>query len=149
LANLIIRVFSIGNPSWVRAETPTNSICKPRGSLLEGLRIEVRCYLCLTSLFCSLQEQLVPTVGHEVTPYKSTRTLSTMISTCSRAGVTKQPKAGPTAPASLTPDLVAILEGQAKMQQELVDMRKRSADEMEALRQENSRLRSKIEADPT
>ena len=35
------------------------------------------------------------------------------------------------------------------MQQELVDMKKCSADEMEALRQENSRLRQKIEADPT
>ena len=35
------------------------------------------------------------------------------------------------------------------MQQELADLKKRSADEMEALRQENSRLRRKIEADPT
>jgi len=72
-----------------------------------------------------------------------------MVSTHSRAGVTKQPKAGPTTPASLTPDLAAILEGQTKIQQELDDLRKRSVDEMEALRQENSRLRRKIKADPT
>jgi len=35
------------------------------------------------------------------------------------------------------------------MQQELADLKKRSVDEMEALRQENSRLRRKIEANPT
>jgi len=35
------------------------------------------------------------------------------------------------------------------MQQELADLRKRSVDEMEALRKVNSRLRRKIEADPT
>jgi len=35
------------------------------------------------------------------------------------------------------------------MQQELADLKKRSAGEMEALRQENSRLRRKIEADST
>jgi len=35
------------------------------------------------------------------------------------------------------------------MQQELVDLKKRSVDEMEALWQENSRLRQKNEADPT
>jgi len=50
--------------------------------------------------------------------------------------------------AGITPDLAAILDGQAKMQQELADLKKRSADEMEALRQENSHLRRKIEADP-
>jgi len=50
---------------------------------------------------------------------------------------------------NITPDLVAILEGQAKMQQELADLKKRSVDEMEALQQENSRLRRKIEADQT
>jgi len=63
-----------------------------------------------------------------------------MVSTRSRAGVTKQPKAGPTARANVTPDLVAILEGQAKMQQEIADLRKHNVGEMEALRQENSRL---------
>jgi len=52
----------------------------------------------------------------------------------------KQPKTGPIAPANITPDLAAILEDQTKMQQELADLRKRNADEMEALRQENSRL---------
>jgi len=35
------------------------------------------------------------------------------------------------------------------MQQELADLRKRNADEMEALKEENSRLRRKIEANPT
>jgi len=72
-----------------------------------------------------------------------------MVSTRSRVGVTKQTEAGPTAPASTNLDLTAILEGQVKMQQELADLKKRSADEMKALRQENSRLRRKIEADPT
>jgi len=42
----------------------------------------------------------------------------------------KHPKACPTAPANVTSDLAAILEGQAKMQQELVDLRKRNADEI-------------------
>jgi len=88
-------------------------------------------------------------MGHEVTPYISTCTLSMMVSTRSRARLTKQSEPGPTAPATLTPDLAAILEGQDKMLEELAGLRKRSADEMEALRQENSRLRRKIEADPT
>ena len=92
---------------------------------------------------------MASTVGHEVTPYVSTRTLSTIVSTRSRAGVTKQHEAGPTTLAGTTPDLAAILEGQVKMQQELADLRKRSADEMEALMQENSQLRRKIEANPT
>jgi len=35
------------------------------------------------------------------------------------------------------------------MQQELADLKKHRADEIEALRQKNSRLRRKIEADPT
>jgi len=35
------------------------------------------------------------------------------------------------------------------MQQELTDLKKHNADEMEALRQENSRLRRKIEVDAT
>jgi len=72
-----------------------------------------------------------------------------MVSTRSRAGITKQPEAGPTALTDVTPDLAAILEDQAKMQQELTNLRKGSADEMEALRQENTWLRRKIEADPT
>jgi len=79
----------------------------------------------------------------------STRFSPKMISTCSRAGVNKQADAGPSRPANITPDLAAILDGQAKMQQELADLKKHSADEMEALRQENSRLRRKIEADLT
>jgi len=72
-----------------------------------------------------------------------------MVSTRSRAEVNKQVEAGPSRPANITPDLAAILDGQAKMQQELADLKKRSADEMETLRQENSRLRQKIEVDPT
>jgi len=71
-----------------------------------------------------------------------------MVSTRSRAGANKQADAGPSGPPSITPDLAAILDGQAKMQQELADLKKRSAEEMEALRQENSRLRRRIEADP-
>ena len=54
----------------------------------------------------------------------------------------------PLKPPSITPDLAAILDDQAKMQQEFTDLKKRSAEEMEALRQENSRLRRRIEADP-
>jgi len=72
-----------------------------------------------------------------------------MVSTHSRAGVNKQADAGPSGPTNITPDLAAILNGQTKMQQELADLKKRSADEMEVLRQENSCLRRKIEADPT
>jgi len=91
----------------------------------------------------------VSTVGHEIIPYGPTRILPKMVSTRSRAGVNKQVEGGPSGPANITPDLAAILDGQAKMQQELADLKKRSADEMEALRQENSRLRRKIEVDPT
>jgi len=61
----------------------------------------------------------------------------------------KHPEAVPTMPASNTPDLATILEGQAKMQQELADLKKRNGNEIEALRQENSRLRRKIEGDLT
>jgi len=74
---------------------------------------------------------------------------SKMVSTRSRVGVNKQADAGPSGPAGITPDLAAILDGQAKMQQELANLKKCSADEMEALWQENSRIRRKIEADPT
>jgi len=74
---------------------------------------------------------------------------SKMVSTRSRVGVNKQAEAGPSGPANITPDLAPILDGQAKMQQELADLKKRSVDEMEALQQENSRLRRKIKADPT
>jgi len=61
-----------------------------------------------------MQEQLAPTVGHE------TNTISThfslkMVSTRSKAGVNKQADAGPSGPAGITPNLVAILNGQAKM----------------------------------
>ena len=56
-----------------------------------------------------------------------------MVLTRSRAGVNKQADASPSGPANITLDLAAILDGQAKMQQELADLEKRSADEMEAL----------------
>jgi len=71
-----------------------------------------------------------------------------MVSTRSRVRANKQADAGPSGPPSITPDLAAILDGQAKMQQELADLKKRSAEEMEALRQENSCLRRRIEVDP-
>ena len=103
--------------------------------------------MCLTHLICSLKEQLAPTVGHETNTF-STRFSLKMVSTRSKAGVNKQADAGPFGPPGITLDLAAILDGQAKMQQELVDLKKRSADEMETLRQENSRLRRRIEADP-
>jgi len=103
--------------------------------------------LCLTPLIYSLQEQLAPTVGHEIVLYHPLS--PKMVSTRSRARVNKQVEADPSGPANITSDLAAILDGQAKMQQELTDLKKRSADEMEALRQENSRLKRKIEADPT
>jgi len=38
-----------------------------------------------------------------------------MVSTCNRARVNKQAEAGPSGPANITPDLAAILDGQAKM----------------------------------
>jgi len=72
-----------------------------------------------------------------------------MVSTRSRAGVNKQADVGPSVPANITLDLAAILDGQAKIQQELADLKKRNVDEMESLRQDNSRLKRKIEADPT
>jgi len=102
--------------------------------------------LCLTYLICSLQEQLAPTVGPRRTPLVPVFSPK-MVSTRSRARANKQADAGPSGPPSITPDLAAILDGQAKMQQELADLKKRSVEEMEALRQENSRLRRRIEAD--
>jgi len=71
-----------------------------------------------------------------------------MVSTCSKAGVNKQADAGPSGPLGITYDLAVILDDQAKMQQELTDLKKRSADEMEVLRQENSHLRWRIKVDP-
>ena len=43
-------------------------------------------------------------------------------------------------------DISRILEVQARMQQEFTEYRKRNADEMEALREENSQLKRRIEA---
>ena len=77
---------------------------------------------------------MAPTVGHEIVRYHPLS--PKMVSTRNRAGVNKQVEASPSGPANITSDLVAILDGQAKMQQELADFKKRSADEMEALRQE-------------
>ena len=76
----------------------------------------------------------MPTVGNEVILHGSTSIYSKMVSTYSRAGVNKQTEAGHVAPVGTTPDLAAILEGQAKMQQELADLKKLSVDEMKALR---------------
>ena len=89
---------------------------------------------------------MAPTVGHETNTFSTCFSLK-MVSTRSRAGANKQADAGPSEPPSIAPDLVAILDGQAKMQQELADLKKCSAEEMEALKQENSRLRRRIEAD--
>jgi len=105
--------------------------------------------LCLTYLICSPQEQLPPIVGHEITLYGPTRILSKMVSTRNRARVNKQAEAGPTTPANSTPDLAPNLDSQAMIEQELADLKKRSANEIEALRRENSCLRRKIEVDPT
>jgi len=56
-------------------------------------------------------------VGHEIVLYHPLS--PKMVSTRSRAGVNKQVEVGPSGPANITPDLAAILNGQAKMQQEL------------------------------
>jgi len=56
-----------------------------------------------------------------------------MVSTRSRAGGNKKTDAGPSGLAGIAPNLAAILDGQAKMQQELANLKKRNADEMEAL----------------
>ena len=68
-------------------------------------------------------------MGHETNTF-STRFSLKMVSTRSKARVNKQVDAGPSGPTSITPDLATILDGQAKMQQELADMKKRIADEM-------------------
>ena len=57
-----------------------------------------------------------------------------MVSTRSKDGIMNEPEAWPSMPTANNLNLAAILEGQAKMQQELVDLKKYSADEMEALR---------------
>jgi len=63
LADLIVRVLSAGNPSWVQNVMPTDDICKPRRSQLERLRIEVKWYLCLTSLICLCRNNWCPPWG--------------------------------------------------------------------------------------
>jgi len=70
-------------------------------------------------------------VGHEIVLYHPLP--PKMVSTRSRVGVNKQVEVGPSRPLNITSGLAAILDGQAKMQQELADLKKRSADEMEAL----------------
>jgi len=70
-------------------------------------------------------------VGHEIVLYYPLS--PKMVSTRNRARINKQVEAGPSRPTNITPDLAAILDGQAKMQQELADLKKRNADEMEAL----------------
>jgi len=71
-----------------------------------------------------------------------------MVSTRSRTAnvplVVPTVEVGDPGPAS---EISHILEAQARMQQEFAEYKKRNADEMEALREENSRLRQKIEAD--
>jgi len=73
-----------------------------------------------------------------------------MVSTRSR--VVEVPTVAPTAEVgdpSPSSKISRILEAQARMQQEFAEYKKRHTDEMEALREENSRLRRKIEADRT
>jgi len=71
-----------------------------------------------------------------------------MVSTRSRTAdvhpVVPTVEVGDPGPAS---EISRILEAQARMQQEFAEYKKRNADEIEALREENSRLRQKIEAD--
>ena len=71
-----------------------------------------------------------------------------MVSTRSRTAdvppVVPTVEVGDPGPAS---EISRILEAQARMQQEFAEYKKRNADEMEALREENSRLRQKIEED--
>jgi len=81
-----------------------------------------------------LQEQLVPTVGYKLISYQQIWTLSRTISTCNKAGILKDREAGPTMLVGNTLNLAAILKGQAKMQQKLLNLKKHSVDEMEALR---------------
>jgi len=77
----------------------------------------------------------------------STRFSPKMVSTRSKAGASKQVDTGPSGPPGITPDLAALLDGQMKMQQEIANLKKRKAEEIEVLKQENSRLRRRIEAD--
>jgi len=49
--------------------------------------------------------------------------------------------------ASPSLDISLILEAQARMKQEFTEYNKRNADEMEVVREENSCLKRKIEAD--
>jgi len=75
---------------------------------------------------------LAPTVVHETILYYLFS--PKMVSTRSRAVVNKQVEVGPSGPANITLDLAAILDGQVRMQQELAELNKHIADEMEALR---------------
>ena len=70
-----------------------------------------------------------------------------MVSTCSKVGVSKEPETRLQEVVINQLDLATILEGQAKMQQEFANFKKRNIDEMEALRQQNTRLKRRIEAD--
>ena len=70
--------------------------------------------MCLAYLVCSLQEQLAPTVGHEIVRYHPLS--PKMVSTRNKARVNKKVEAGPSGPANITLDLSAILDDQAKMQ---------------------------------
>jgi len=71
-----------------------------------------------------------------------------MVSTRSRAAevptVVPIVKVGDPSPSS---EISRILEAQARIQQEFAEYKKRNANEMKALREENSHLRRKIEAD--
>ena len=57
-------------------------------------------------------------MGHETNTFSTHFSLK-MVSTRSKAGMNKQVDVGPSGPPGITPDLAAILDGQAKIQQEL------------------------------
>lgn len=67
-----------------------------------------------------------------------------MVLNCNKVGILKEVETRSKDAVINQVDLVAILEGQAKMQQEFTEFKKCSADEMKAMRQENSRLKRKI-----
>ena len=74
--------------------------------------------------------------------------LDTMVSTRSRAAeVPTRPPIIEVGDAGPSSDISRILEAQARVQQEFTEYKKRNTDEMEALREENTRLKRKNEAD--
>jgi len=89
-----------------------------------------------------------PPWGRKVLRKSKQQPKDKMVSTRRRA--VEVPTVAPTTEVGdLSPssEISRILEAQARMQQEFAEYKKRNADEMEALREENSHLRRKIETD--